>query len=162
MASEYRRTRRVEFSDTDTAGLVHFTALFRYMEETEHEFLRSLDLSVHPPADGGFRIGFPRIAARCDFLGPARFEDEVEVHLRVLRKGRTTITYQYVLSNRRGGGTVAQGEMSVICCRLGGDGRLERTELPAPYVAAIEESSAAPLAFGPGVTSPGRSGMDAD
>ena len=34
--------RRVEFSDTDMAGIVHFANFYRYMEQAEHDFFRSL------------------------------------------------------------------------------------------------------------------------
>ena len=46
MAYEFRTKRRVEFADTDMAGIIHFTSLFRYMEETEHAFFRSLAWSI--------------------------------------------------------------------------------------------------------------------
>ena len=45
MASDFTYFRRVEFSDTDTAGLIHFSAMLKYMEEAEHAFYRSLGLS---------------------------------------------------------------------------------------------------------------------
>jgi YbgC/YbaW family acyl-CoA thioester hydrolase len=37
---------RVEFTDTDMAGIVHFSSFFRYMEVTEHAFFRSLGFSI--------------------------------------------------------------------------------------------------------------------
>ena len=40
MACEHRLQRRVEFSETDAAGIVHFSNFFRYMEGAEHAFLR--------------------------------------------------------------------------------------------------------------------------
>src|SRR5213078_989612 len=46
MPAVFRTTRRVEFADTDMAGIVHFANFFRYMESAEHEFLRSHGLSV--------------------------------------------------------------------------------------------------------------------
>ena len=46
MATEFSITRRVEFSETDLAGIMHFTNFYRWMEICEHEFLRSLGLSV--------------------------------------------------------------------------------------------------------------------
>ena len=46
MTAEYKKERRVEFSETDMAGIIHYSAYFQYMEEAEHEFLRSLGLSV--------------------------------------------------------------------------------------------------------------------
>ena len=41
MADPFRTTRRVEFVDTDMAGIVHFSNFFRWMESAEVEFLRA-------------------------------------------------------------------------------------------------------------------------
>ena len=46
METTYTMQRRVEFSDTDMAGIAHFTNYFRYMEEAEHAFLRDRGLNV--------------------------------------------------------------------------------------------------------------------
>ena len=46
MPAPFRTTRRVEFADTDMAGIVHFANFFRYMEAAEVEFLRARGLSV--------------------------------------------------------------------------------------------------------------------
>ena len=46
MISIFKTKRRVEFADTDLAGIVHFAMFFKYMEEAEHQFWRSVDLSV--------------------------------------------------------------------------------------------------------------------
>ena len=42
--SEYRYHRRVQFADTDQAGVVHFSWFARYMEEAEHALWRAADL----------------------------------------------------------------------------------------------------------------------
>ena len=52
----FRVKRRVEFADTDMAGIVHFSAFFVYMEQAEHELLRSLGLSVVAHDTGDIRI----------------------------------------------------------------------------------------------------------
>ena len=54
---EFTITRRVEFSETDAGGIVHFTNFFRYMEYAEHAFFRSLGRSI---ADAELDIGWPR------------------------------------------------------------------------------------------------------
>ena len=77
MAYEFKATRQVQFSETDMAGLMHFSNFFRFMETAEHGFYRSLgfsvvDLSRHP------RLGWPRVHAACDYKKPLRFEDMVE------------------------------------------------------------------------------------
>ena len=45
MAYEYTTTKKIEFSETDMAGLVHFSNYFRYMEVAERDFFESLGLS---------------------------------------------------------------------------------------------------------------------
>ena len=56
MSTAFVTSRRVEFSDTDAAGIVHFVAFFRMMEQAEHELLRSVGLSEqafpHPHGRG--------------------------------------------------------------------------------------------------------------
>ena len=59
MAIEFSITRRVEFSETDLAGIMHFTNFYRWMEICEHEFLRSVGLSVDMEDENG-RFGWPR------------------------------------------------------------------------------------------------------
>ena len=46
MGQVFKTQRRVEFRDTDTAGIVHFSNFFAYMEQAEHALLRSIDLGV--------------------------------------------------------------------------------------------------------------------
>ena len=86
MYTEYRAKRKIEFVDTDMAGIVHFTRFFVFMETAEHEFLRSLGTSVAIEWNGD-KIGWPRLAASCEYLSPLRFEDEVDIRLRVTKKG---------------------------------------------------------------------------
>ncbi|MBI4604054.1 MAG: acyl-CoA thioesterase [Planctomycetes bacterium] len=144
MPSEHRYRRRVEFAETDMAGIAHFSALLRYAEEAEHDFYRSLGLSVHPREGGGEgSIGFPRVASRCEFMGPARFEDVLEIQIWVRRKGPRSLTYQFTVS--RDGAPVARGEMAVACCRTGPGGSFAPAPLPQAFAERIEESPRPPL-----------------
>ena len=137
MAHEFTTRRRVEFADTDCAGIIHFTHYFRYMEEAEHAFLRSLGLSVRWPAEGG-EVGFPRLAASCEFLRPVRFEDVLDIHLLVKRKGRTSLTYRFSFS--LGGEAVARGEVTAVSCLVRPDGTVRPIALPAAFAEGIEEA----------------------
>jgi acyl-CoA thioesterase FadM len=56
----FRTTRRIEFADTDMAGIVHFANFFRFMEAAECEFLRERGLSVAMEWEGE-TLGFPRL-----------------------------------------------------------------------------------------------------
>jgi 4-hydroxybenzoyl-CoA thioesterase/acyl-CoA thioester hydrolase len=124
----FHTKRRVEFRDTDAAGIVHFSAFFVYMEQAEHELLRSLGLSVVAHDNEG-EIGWPRIAATCEFLSPARFEELLDVHVTVDRLGRKSITYAF--SFTRDETSIARGSMTSVCCRLHPGQAPQGIEIPA-------------------------------
>lgn len=192
MAEVFRYERRVEFRDTDAAGMMHFSTYFTRMEEAEHAFLRSLGTSVWQwdneslavpspeisirspvsslpepviaaeppsvtsaialpqlsagpepsespptpvqpsasvapvatastavplsPALAASKISWPRVAARCDFRGPVRFEDLLAVEVRVARLGGSSVTYDFrFFKDER---CVAEGQVTAVCCRF--------------------------------------------
>jgi len=131
MPCEFTLTRRVEFSETDMAGIMHFSNFFRYMEAAEHAFLRSLGLSVdlRGVAPG---LCLPRVHAACDYRAPLRFEDEVEVHLVVARKTTRSLEYHFRFRRRAGkrSEAVARGSFTVVCARRRPDGSLRAAPLP--------------------------------
>ena len=136
MPTPLRTRRRVEFVDTDMAGIVHFSNFFRYMEFAEQEFLRARGLSVAWQGEGGERVGFPRVSASCDYLKPVRFEDVVEIEVTLAKLGQKSVTYQFAMSCR--GEPVARGQMSAVCCRSVPGGGLESVEIPASIRARLE------------------------
>jgi acyl-CoA thioester hydrolase len=143
----FHTKRRVEFRDTDAAGIVHFSAFFVYMEQAEHELLRSLGLSVVAHDDEG-EIGWPRIAATCEFLSPARFEELLDVQVTVDRLGRKSITYAF--SFTRDGTAIACGSMTSVCCRLRPGQAPLGIEIPAPFAHKLRSLRHADQAASPG------------
>ena len=115
MKSKFHTKRKIEFVDTDLAGFVHFSRFFVFMETAEHEFLRSLGTSVHTHIDGE-EIGWPRLAATCEYFKPAKFEDVLDIEVVVKRKGNTSMTYEFFF--RKGKTLIARGEVSSICCKI--------------------------------------------
>ena len=148
MAHEYHDRRRIEFADTDMAGIVHFANYFRYMEMAEHAFLRSLGLSVHQQA-GDHAVGWPRIDAECSFKSAATFEDELEIHLLVREKTAKTIGYAFRIRNGEGR-PVAEGSITVICVRFDPDTKqMAAITIPADIDSAIDVAPAELLAGRP-------------
>ena len=127
MPTEYRTKRKIEFSDTDMAGIVHFTRFFIYMESVEHEFLRSLGTSVSTTIDGN-EIGWPRLTASCEYLSPLRFEDEVDILLSVKKKGAKSLTYQFHFTLE--GYDIARGEVTTVCCITNHGDKLQPISIP--------------------------------
>ena len=127
---EFRTTRRIEFADTDMAGIVHFARFFVFMETAEHQFLRSLGTPVHFIHDGQ-EIGWPRVKATCEYHNPARLGDELQILVRVRRKGRRSMTYGFEFRREDGAERtlIAEGEVTSICCVVGA-GRLREEPVP--------------------------------
>jgi acyl-CoA thioester hydrolase len=135
--------RRVTFAETDMAGILHFSNYFRYMEEVEHAFFRSLGQTVHGHDTEGV-WGWARRQASCAFTRPLRYEDVVELHLLVKEKRTRSITYEVVF--RCGPGTtprereVARGTITAVCTSLGSDGTLQAVPMPPRVDALIDEA----------------------
>jgi acyl-CoA thioester hydrolase len=107
---EHRIKRRVQFYETDAAGIVHFSCYFRYMEEAEHALWREAGLSIAPP---GAVMGWPRREAAFDYHRALRFEDEFEIHIRITAVEEKKIRYVCVLT--RGEKKIATGTLTIVC-----------------------------------------------
>jgi acyl-CoA thioester hydrolase len=112
--SEHRYRRRVQFADTDLAGVVHFSWIARYMEEAEHALWREAGLSI-VPADAA--VGYPRVALSIDFKAPLFFEDEIEDHVRIDAISRRSIQYRHTIT--RDSVVIATGAMTAVCVEKG-------------------------------------------
>ena len=138
MASEFKMTHRVEFADTDMAGMVHFSSYFRRMEVTEHAFIRSLGFSIVMWEE--FKVGWPRVHVDCDFKGPLRFEDEVEAHLKVREKKEKSLTYDFVFRRlkQEPAAEVGRGSITTVCVSRDGAGAMKAVSIPEPVAKKIE------------------------
>jgi YbgC/YbaW family acyl-CoA thioester hydrolase len=114
----FQAKRRVEFADTDMAGIVHFSSFFRYMEETEYAFLRSLGFSVVMRDEKGM-IGMPRREAKCEFHRPAHFEDVLTIDLSVTKNDGLRMEYSFRILHEEQ--LIANGKLLVVCCRFSQD-----------------------------------------
>ena len=139
MAYEFKARRRVEFSDTDMAGIMHFSNFFRFIETAEHCFFRSLGFSICEP-ERHPRIGWPRVHASCDYHKPLRFEDLVEIHLLVAEKRSKAITYQVRFHRVNGAAPeeVARGRLTIVCVSHAADGTMKATAIPEEIASKIE------------------------
>jgi YbgC/YbaW family acyl-CoA thioester hydrolase len=142
---QFRWKHRVAFAETDMAGIVHFSNYFRYMEQAEHAFLRSLGLTVHARGDDT-AASWPRVHAECRYTAPLTFEDEFEVHLLVREKSRKTIRYDFRLI-KDGQTPVATGSVTVVCVAIDrATGKMTTMPIPPEVDALIEPAPAELLA----------------
>jgi YbgC/YbaW family acyl-CoA thioester hydrolase len=120
--------RRVQFSETDMAGIAHFSAFFRFMEEAEHALWRAAGLSIGAAEKTG---GWPRVSAAFDYKSPLRFEDEFDVLVYIAEITRRSIRYGFTIT--RADALVGTGTMTAVCTRKE-DGQLRAVDLPADVV----------------------------
>ena len=137
MFAQFISMRRVEFADTDMAGIIHFANYYRYMEEAEHAFFRSLGLSIMQAQPDGSVIGWPRVSASCSFEAPAYFEDLLEVRLNVVRKGVKSLNYE--VEFWRGAVRLAHGKLKTVCCICRQGSPLQSIPIPHEYADKIVE-----------------------
>ena len=147
MSLDFRYARRVQFAETDLAGIVHFSWMFRYMEEAEHAAWRAAGLSIADPTS---ELGWPRVRASFDFRNPLRFEDEFEVHVRLADVGSRSLQYEHTI--KKGDLLIGTGHIKTVCVLAGADGSMRAIEIPAE----IPRKLRTVLNVGPAVSSPAR------
>ena len=132
--SEFRYRRRVEFADTDLAGVAHFSWIARYMEEAEHALWRAAGLSIVPRNS---LMGYPRVALSIEFKAPLYFEDELEVLVRITAISSRSISYAHVI--RKGDTVIATGTMTAACVSKA-SGVMKAVEIPADVLERLAVS----------------------
>ena len=137
MSTAFSITRRVEFGDTDMAGIMYFANFFRFMEVAETDFLHARGVSVSWRDLAAGKWGFPRVSVACDYHKPARFEDILTIAVTVERVGSKSVTYRFDFTNQAGE-PVAVGRITTVFCREPEPGKLESTEIPADLRAKLE------------------------
>ena len=84
--------RRIEWMDTDAAGIYHWTTAFRLAEAAEAAMHTALGIA-------DFTFGAtPRVAVQATFARPLRFNDLVDVTLAVEAIGRTSVRYRLTIT----------------------------------------------------------------
>ena len=142
MPYEFTLSHRVEFAETDMAGIMHFANFFRLMENTEHAFFRSLGFSVHGHENGA-TTGWPRVNASCDFLRPLRFEEVVDIQLLVAEVRTRSVRYAFRFWKNDGDQRVevARGSMTSVCTIVDTTtGKLGAVPIPGPIRSSIEQA----------------------
>jgi len=130
--------RKMEFSDTDMAGIVHFSRFFIFMETAEHLFLKSLGIEIEMEVEEQL-IGWPRAAASCQYLKPAKYGDELDIQVQLLNKDSKSITYGFLF--KKGDTDIARGQVTSVCCVVDRGVGLEAVTIPQSIAKKLEQAS---------------------
>jgi acyl-CoA thioester hydrolase len=82
---------RVGFSDTDAQGVVYYGRYMPYFDLARVEYHRHLDMLRTEPSDRQFVM----CAMAVEYHAPARFDDPIEVDVRIKRIGTSSVTYEF-------------------------------------------------------------------
>jgi acyl-CoA thioester hydrolase len=144
LSGAFTLRRRVQFSETDVAGIVHFSNFFRYFEDAEHALWRDAGLSIHPQDSP---IGWPRVSASCEYHRPLRFEQEFEVRVAIAEMSSRTIRYEGTIA--RDGERVATSTWKIACVSKLPDGGMKSTNIPADVAERLAPYVHRPSDIGP-------------
>ena len=101
----YIHRRRVEFADTDAAGVAHFSRLLAMVEEAEHGFFRERGIPILTKDSA-----WPVVRSEVDFCGACRFGEEIEIRLGDFLPGKSSLAYGF--EAQAGGRVVFSGKMT--------------------------------------------------
>lgn len=104
----FRFQTRIRFIDTDASGRIHYTAMFRYFESAEIEFMRSLGVTY-----GGRELDFPRVHVECDFLVPMVHDDLIDIEVCLTKLGRSSGRLEF--RTVKDGVPAAKGVVVIVC-----------------------------------------------
>jgi YbgC/YbaW family acyl-CoA thioester hydrolase len=85
--------RRVQFADTDAAGVAHFSRLLVMVEEAVHDFLLGRGIPVITTESA-----WPFVSLAADYKAPCFFDDEITLSLEIKKTGTTSLAFAFVAS----------------------------------------------------------------
>ncbi len=110
--------QELRFGDCDPAGLVYFPRFFDFFHQAMESWFGE---ELGKPYDQVIlqeKIGFPAVHTEADFRQPSRFGEILEVELRVLRVGKSSIDLEYRVKARGESELRVQGKTTVVCMDL--------------------------------------------
>ena len=91
----FRSKLKIRFGDIDRAGIVYYPRFLHYFHVALEEFFAdALGMEYHTVIDV-HRIGLPTVHLETDFIRPFSYGDNIEVEVKVLKIGRTSISFGY-------------------------------------------------------------------
>ena len=112
---KYASFTRVGFSDTDAQGIVYYGRYLPYFDAARVEYHRHLDLLEAGSGENEFVMR----ANTIEYLAPARFDDLIEVFIRVARIGRTSVDYELAAYKQEDDVLMVTAQQTLVLVDLG-------------------------------------------
>lgn len=98
----FRARLKVRFGDIDHAGIVYYPRFLHYFHVALEEFFTSVVGIEYHTVINEHRLGLPSVHLEIDFRRPLRFGDEIDVEVRGLELGTTSVTWRYAVWKQDG------------------------------------------------------------
>jgi acyl-CoA thioester hydrolase len=129
----YSALTRVWFSDTDAQGVVYYGRYLPYFDHARTEYHRHLGPLELGPAEFAMR------ASTLEYVAPARFDDLLEIFVRVERIGRTSVVYDHAAYRVEDDRLMVTAKQALVLIDLEHRRPVEIPESFREVVAAFEE-----------------------
>jgi acyl-CoA thioester hydrolase len=123
---------RVRYAETDQMGVVYNSHFLVYFEVARTEYLRTLGTAYRDLEEEGIYLAV--VEAHCRYIGPACYDDVLEVTTWVDRLRPTRMDFRHRVRRERDGIAVAEGHIVLACV----DGRGHPRRLPTAIAEAVE------------------------
>lgn len=137
MTSQFRHRLRVRYAECDPQGIVFHANFVMYFDTAITELWREAFGSYGRMVEAGTDMVVAEVRVR--YLGPARFDDELDLKLTISRLGTTGMTTQIEVERVGDPAMVAQGELRHVFID---PESLSKKEIPDDLRAALEPYTA--------------------
>ncbi|HEX2866656.1 MAG TPA: thioesterase family protein [Ignavibacteriales bacterium] len=100
---------KVQFHEVDLLGVVNNAVYFSYFETARIGYLKAVgqfrDVNKMLSTDNFFLVA----RNECDYIEPARFDDELNIYTRVGTIKNSSFTFEHIVENAKSGNVIAKG-----------------------------------------------------
>ena len=129
MGASFRRTQRVAWGETDSAGIVFYPNYFRWFDTATHELFRSIGLPLRELEQRGYLV--PILSVSAEFRRSLRYDDEFTIDSTVAEVEEKTFRVHHQVRSAEGK-SLSEGTELRGWVGKGGDGP-HLLPIPAEY-----------------------------
>ena len=113
-------TKTAKYYETDQMGVIHHSNYIRWMEEARVDMLNQIGYPYRRFEEMGYIS--PVLHVDCEYKKSVKFDDEVNITIRLQEAGRVKFTLRYDIYNLSEGGVLSASGTTTHCF-LRKDGR---------------------------------------
>jgi len=123
----FRRPIKVCFGDIDNAGIVYYPRFLHYFHLAMEEFFSSEMGIDYAEVLHKRKLSLPTVHVEADFRRKMRYGDQINIEVRVIQIGKTSVTWGYRGYRRADEEMVVEGQNVTVCVN---PDTFEKTEVP--------------------------------